>query len=307
MGRNGLRRPPLQGSTSVTIRLPGGLMIVSMRRLTCDQSNRMISNDPPSEAAELNNGSWTARLSAALHLHKYESHSNSTLGSGDKEAGVSRTPGWQTRPGAEFAHLRPQSSNWIGDIMDRIQSSIHAMDIRAIVAVIVIFAFALGWTGGSIFNSTAHNLQLATPASKSGPSIANDLVKTQPDEIQKPASPSKSASVAAKPSGSSRSIIASRAGPPPARQLIQERNLTLLPANMETQPPRLPAPETRPTTVEGWSVRSVDYEGAILVGPDHVWTVKPGDVVPDLGRIDNIVRWGKYWVVGTSSGIISSE
>jgi hypothetical protein len=43
------------------------------------------------------------------------------------------------------------------------------------------------------------------------------------------------------------------------------------------------------------------------VGPDRVWTVKPGDSVPGLGRIDTIVRWGKYWIVGTSSGLISSE
>ncbi len=267
----------------------------------------MISKDRLSEAAEVNNGSWAARLSAAVHLHKYNSRSNSTLNSGDKEERVLRTPGWQARPGAEFAHLRPQSSNWILDIMDRFQSSMHALDTRAVVAVIVILilAFALGWTGGSIFNSITSNLQL--PASKSGLSIANNRAETQPHEMQKPASLSKSASVATTPSGGSRS--ASPAAPPPARQLIHERSslLTLLPANMETQPPRLPAPETRPISIEGWSVRSVDYEGAILVGPDRVWTVKTGDAVPGLGRIDTIVRWGKYWVVGTSSGIISSE
>jgi hypothetical protein len=83
--------------------------------------------------------------------------------------------------------------------------------------------------------------------------------------------------------------------------------LALIRQNIKTQPPRLPAPETRPTSVEGWRVRSVDYEGAILVGPDRVWTVKPGDAVPGLGRIGTIVRWGKYWVVASSLGIISSE
>jgi hypothetical protein len=265
----------------------------------------MISNDPPSEAAELNTGSWTACLSPAAHLHKDSSRSNSTLDSGDKEAGISRTPGWQTRPGAEFGDLRPRSSNWIRDITDRLQPSIRTSDTRAVVAGIVILAFALGWTGGSIFKSTVSNLQLSPSASKSDLSIANDRAETQPHEMHKPASRSKSA-FAATQSGGSRSTTASPAGQSPAR-LIREGNVTLLPENMETQPPRLPAPETRPTTVEGWSVRSVGYEGAILVGPDRVWTVKPGDVVPDLGRIDNIVRWGKYWVVGTSSGIVSSE
>jgi hypothetical protein len=255
----------------------------------------------PVEAAELNSRSWTSRLCAAIRSHKDESRTT-----GD-DAGISRTPGWQTGLGAEFAHLRLRPNNWIHGIIGWLQSSIHTLDIRLIIGVIIILAFGLGWTVGSIFNLMLSNLQLPSPASKSGLSIASDRAETQAHEMQKPASSSKNSFAPAKPSGGSRSIIASPAGLPPARQLIQERNLTLLPANMETQPPRLPAPETRPTTVEGWSVRSVGYEGAILAGPDRVWTVKPGDAVPGLGRIDTIVRWGKYWIVGTSSGIVSSE
>jgi hypothetical protein len=266
----------------------------------------MTSDHPQCEAAELNNGSWIAP--AAVHSQKYDSGSDSTLGGGHYEPGVSRTPGWQTRPGAEFGYrLRPRSHNWICDIMDRSQFSIHAVGTRVTVALVVILAFGLGWAGGSIFSS-ASNLQLAQPASKSGLPIANDRAETQAhhNEIRPeslPAGP-KSALIAAKPSGGSRSMTAS-----PASQLSAGRSslLALLPANTETQLPRSPAPETRPTTIEGWSVRSVDGEGAVLVGPDQIWTVKLGDTVPSLGRIDTMVRWGKYWVVGTSSGIISSE
>ncbi len=268
----------------------------------------MISNHPPSEAADPNNGSETAHLSAAVHSRKYESVSNNTFENGHQKADLSQTPGWQMRPGAEYTQLRPRPSNWIRDIMDRSKPSLRAVDARVIISITVALAFGLGWTGGSIFNS-ASNLQPAAPARKPGLLIAQAHHHEIKPEIQVPASPSKSAFVPAKPNGGSRSIIAPPPGPSPASQLIQERSslLALLPANMETGPPGSPGPETRPTTLEGWSVRSVNREGAILVGPDRVWTVKPGDAVPDLGRIDTIVRWGNYWVVGTSSGIISSE
>ena len=68
-----------------------------------------------------------------------------------------------------------------------------------------------------------------------------------------------------------------------------------------------PVPETKPTTIAGWTVREVYGEKAILVGPDHVWTVRPGDTVPGVGRIDTIVRWGSHWIVATTAGLISTE
>jgi hypothetical protein len=71
-------------------------------------------------------------------------------------------------------------------------------------------------------------------------------------------------------------------------------------------PPRetmVPAPETRPTTIEGWTVRDVQ---AILEGPDGVRTAARGDTVPGVGRIDSIVRWGSRWIVATASGLIAT-
>ena len=53
-----------------------------------------------------------------------------------------------------------------------------------------------------------------------------------------------------------------------------------------------PVPDTKPTTIAGWTVREVYGEKAVLVGPDHVWTVRTGDTVPGVGQIDTIVRWG---------------
>jgi hypothetical protein len=76
---------------------------------------------------------------------------------------------------------------------------------------------------------------------------------------------------------------------------------------LKSGPQLTPFPETRPATIEGWTVRLVYGGAAELVGPDRVWTVRPGDYVPGVGRIDSITRWGSRWIVVTSSGLISTQ
>jgi hypothetical protein len=71
--------------------------------------------------------------------------------------------------------------------------------------------------------------------------------------------------------------------------------------------PRLAAvPETRPTTIEGWSIREVVGGTAVLQGPTGVFRVAQGDTVPGVGRVDSIVRWGSRWIVATTRGLIST-
>jgi hypothetical protein len=65
-------------------------------------------------------------------------------------------------------------------------------------------------------------------------------------------------------------------------------------------------PETRPTTIDGWTVREVIGGTAVLQGPDGIWRAKTGDTVPGVGRVDSIVRWGNRWIVATSRGLIST-
>jgi hypothetical protein len=69
---------------------------------------------------------------------------------------------------------------------------------------------------------------------------------------------------------------------------------------------RAAVPETKPTTIEGWSVRSVYNGTAVLEGPAGVWTAARGDTVPGLGRIDSIVLWGSRWIVATSRGLVTT-
>ena len=71
--------------------------------------------------------------------------------------------------------------------------------------------------------------------------------------------------------------------------------------------PRVAAvPETRPTTIEGWSIREVVGGTAVLQGPTGVFRVTQGDTVPGVGRVDSIVRWGSRWIVATTRGLIST-
>jgi hypothetical protein len=81
-------------------------------------------------------------------------------------------------------------------------------------------------------------------------------------------------------------------------------------SSMQERPkidPRLTAlPETRPTTIEGWTIREVTGNTVVLQGPGGVWRVTQGETVPGVGRIDSIVRWGSRWIVATTRGLIST-
>jgi hypothetical protein len=73
----------------------------------------------------------------------------------------------------------------------------------------------------------------------------------------------------------------------------------------ETRPTQ-PYPETRPTTIAGWALIEVVDGMAVVQGPNGVWRVRHGDMVPGVGRVDSIVRWGNRWIVATSKGLIST-
>ena len=64
--------------------------------------------------------------------------------------------------------------------------------------------------------------------------------------------------------------------------------------------------ESKPNTMEGWTVHGVANGAAVLEGPDGFWRVKRGDTIPGAGRIEAIVRWGNRWIVVTNSGLIST-
>ena len=78
--------------------------------------------------------------------------------------------------------------------------------------------------------------------------------------------------------------------------------------------PQASAPATEPkaaiknSLVEGWSLRKVYGSDAALVeGRYGVVEIVPGDLVPGLGRIQEIKRQDGHWVVVTSRGLIVSS
>ena len=72
-------------------------------------------------------------------------------------------------------------------------------------------------------------------------------------------------------------------------------------------PPKLTrTPETKPTTIKGWTLREVSDGTAVLKGPNGVWRATPGQTVPGVGTVNSIVRWGDRLIVATSKGLIST-
>jgi hypothetical protein len=80
-----------------------------------------------------------------------------------------------------------------------------------------------------------------------------------------------------------------------------------LPKGIKNLPHLVPVPETKPATIQGWKVREVSGGFASLVGPQGTLRVASGEIVPGLGRVESIVRWGNRWLVSTRHGIIASE
>jgi hypothetical protein len=78
------------------------------------------------------------------------------------------------------------------------------------------------------------------------------------------------------------------------------------PASTQATAPMVPVAETKPTTIEGWTVLDVRGGAAVLEGPDGIRTAARGDTVPGIGRIDSIVRWGNRWIVATANGLITT-
>jgi hypothetical protein len=91
-------------------------------------------------------------------------------------------------------------------------------------------------------------------------------------------------------------------------QALQQHAASIrLSANeIETRAKLTPIPETRPTTIEGWTLREATNGIAVLEGPNGIWRVRRGDTVPGVGRIDSILLWGERWIVATSRGLIST-
>ena len=243
-------------------------------------------------------------------------------GAGAAAVRIPITPGWDLRPGADLPLIRLTPKTLLGwaskirAVVADVFAAQSAYTLRlCIVAGAIVTAFGLGWfcgwTSGSSPTAGAETLsRTATSSSEkrdvaitgSVGSNAPTLALTSQDASISPADSLKASLIATEVSAQ-----------PPHTTLAasQQAKISTGPSaaqsDLKSEPRLKPAPETRPATIAGWTIREVDGGTAVLVGRDHVWTVRLGDYVPGVGRIDAITRWGRRWIVVTTNGLISTR
>ena len=231
------------------------------------------------------------------------------------------TPGWDQRPGADLPHfdqlacMGPRTLfGWVDKMRAAVLEAVapeSACIPLCIIAGTIVTAFGLGWFFGSTWYSsrTASSSPPGVVSEKRAVSITGSVGSSVPA----PAAPT-SRSVTTSPADARKaSLSAARLSPLVPTTALDGQQATSSLATSASQGelksgPRLtPAPETRPATIDGWTVREVYGGAAVLIGTDRVWTVRPGDYVPGVGRIDTITRWGSRWIVVTTGGLISTQ
>jgi len=188
---------------------------------------------------------------------------------------------WGARPGAGGGRGRKGAVTGSPRAGWRLRAALLTGGLLAI--------FALGWIGG------ATTMRLLSP-----PPPAPSLLKQRLDASTQSAS--RTHTDASRDAATGSGVRKLSSAPVAARS-----EPVALESGVKDLPRPLPTPETKPATIEGWIVRDVAGGFASLEGPQGTWRAARGDTVPGLGRVDSIVRWGNYWLVSTSRGLIASE
>ncbi|SDJ68477.1 hypothetical protein SAMN05216338_106013 [Bradyrhizobium sp. Rc2d] len=203
------------------------------------------------------------------------------------------------------------------EILALLEPSGHPNRTIWLVVAALAGGFGLGWAGALYLPATISALnpiaQIDTasrrmPDTKSGGKaesarkIASASGSRGPPGLGQPSTVS--ASLAPKPLAKASSAAQSAEASNQASSAV-ETDMSVT-GSLEPAGPLLSVPETRPTTIGGWTVLEVRGGTAVLEGPDGIRMAARGDVVPGIGRIDSIVRWGNRWIVATARGLIST-
>ena len=146
-------------------------------------------------------------------------------------------------------------------------------------------SFALGWAGALHWPEVANLIGVDQIAQKEAPSPAIAAAKPggKTEGVQKDGLRARLAKC------STRHRRQHCQNPPP-----RQRGRGLPPSQastnpaavaMATKPSLAPAPETRPTTIPGWTVVEVRDGTAVLEGPEGIKMAARGDTIPGIGRI----------------------
>jgi len=204
-----------------------------------------------------------------------------------------------------------------------------AQQLRTVfVASAVLAALGLGWIGGlnwnRFFGPASVSVPLQQDFNRSAQALDSDGVTrsviAKADREVTASAPNIGKIPSARATGVGRGPDSSQAAPPPAptsespvSSVARQNAVSSGPATAAVEHgskivARLtPTPETKPTTIEGWTVRQVVGGRAVLEGPGGILTATPGDTVPGVGKVNSIVRWGSHWIVATSRGLISTQ
>ena len=177
----------------------------------------------------------------------------------------------------------------------------------AVLSGALAVGLCLGWIGGSMSARLFAPAPVATPvqqAEASGcPREGCAAVKTDREPT---ATPTKIAGPRGRIVNRERELARSTQQASAANRDVATTNSISTQERARIAPRFAAVPETRPTTIEGWSIREVVGGTAVLQGPTGVFRAAQGDTVPGVGRVDSIVRWGSRWIVATSRGLIST-
>ena len=170
-----------------------------------------------------------------------------------------------------------------------------------LVAVAVAASFGLGWSGALSWPQLADTLGFDAVAQNETPSPRMAETRSGRSEgARKAAAASDTPAIVG-------SISKPSALPRPSAAAASQANVSPSAALAMRQPVLAAPPETRPTTIPGWTVVDVRDGTAVLEGPEGIKMAARGDAIPGLGRIESIVRWGNRWIVATANGLIATQ
>jgi hypothetical protein len=204
------------------------------------------------------------------------------------------------------------SSHYLGPVREEALQLLNSGGDRAravwFAAGTLVLGFGLGWAGSTSWYSFP-TVVASNPIAQKDTSYRRPEMKSanKVESARKQTTLGTGTNNSPKPQGISTGAVprpdgesartASAAFPP---------DVSLPTGSIAVREPILPVPETRPTTIEGWTVRDVRGGTVVLEGPDGIRTAVAGDTVPGVGRIDSIVRWGNRWIVATANGLIAT-
>ncbi len=199
------------------------------------------------------------------------------------------------RAGASQAAMQPASMypwDFSSPNRDEVLALLRPGDQKRtlrLVAGALVAGFGLGWAGGFGWYGSP---DVATR----NPITQTETISHRPPEIKS----------GGKAEGARKTASTSGLQTPPGVSTVSAAGASLSVKPQAERGPMVPAAETRPTTIEGWTVLDVRGGTAVLEGPDGVRMATRGETLPGIGRIDSIVRWGNRWIVATDNGLIAT-